>query len=101
MMQQSSKDSNIKESRVDVLFSALQVIKKIPVGGTLLVSIAAKRNPSLFIWAVKKLIDAGWKEFEFTNDYKAIKRLDLPNHAIDYFNALPALSKLQRAEIKK
>lgn len=62
-----------------VLDITLKVLNQIPVGGKTLVSVEAKKNPKLFIESVKKLIDLGYTEFEFTNDYTAVKRLDKPD----------------------
>ena len=48
----------------------------------------APNNPELFIQIVKGLIRAGYCEYEFSDDYTAVKRLDLPDHATDYFDEL-------------
>lgn len=48
----------------------------------------ATRDPAKFIEIVKSLIDIGFCEYEFSNDYKEVRRLDLPDYAIDYFTKL-------------
>src|SRR5690606_1405537 len=63
-------------------------LQKIPIGVSVKVSDIAKRDPSGFVQAVKRLIRAGWCEYEFTNDYSGVKRLDLPDFARDYFQKL-------------
>lgn len=63
-------------------------LQKIPTGATVRIDTIAKKDPSGFVAAVKRLICSGWSEYEFTNDYSAIRRLDLPNYARDYFKTL-------------
>lgn len=66
---------------MDVLAVTLKILQRIPRGGMTLVKVEAKKNPKLFVESVKKLIDTGYSEYEFSEDYTAIKRLDLPDFA--------------------
>jgi len=76
--------------RADPLAKALAIVKKIPVGETRLLSelVTKKGGEKAFVSAVKQLIDAGWVEYEFTNDYSGVRRLDLPDYARTYFKNL-------------
>lgn len=76
--------------RADPLAKALLIVKKIQVGETRLLSeLATKKGGEAALReAVKQLIDAGWVEYEFTNDYTSVRRLDLPDYARTYFKNL-------------
>lgn len=71
----------------DPLAKALLIVKKIPVGETRVLSelVTKKGGEMALTEAVKQLIDAGWVEYEFTNDYSGVRRLDLPDYARTYF----------------
>jgi len=72
----------------DIYFYALTRLQKLKVNQLGRVQDFAPNNPALFVQVVKHLICAGWCEYEFTNDYSAIKRLDLPDFARDYFKKM-------------
>ncbi|MFE2860946.1 hypothetical protein [Sphingobacterium multivorum] len=72
----------------DIYFYTLTKLRKLKVNQLGRVQDFAPNNPSLFVQVVKQLICAGWCEYEFTNDYSAIKRLDLPDFARDYFKKM-------------
>lgn len=63
-------------------------LQRIPIGQTVLISEMAKKDPDGFIQATKRLIRSGWSEYEFTNDYDGVRRLDLPDFARDFFRKL-------------
>jgi len=69
----------------DLELIVLTRLKKLKIGESLVIDEVAKRNPKGFIEVVKRLIRCGWSEYEFSNDYKMVKRLDLPDFARDYF----------------
>jgi len=69
----------------DLELIVLTKLKKLKIGETLVIKEVAKINPSGFIEVVKRLIRCGWSEYEFSNDYKMVKRLDLPDFARDWF----------------
>ena len=60
----------------------------------------AKRDPKGFIKVIKRLISCGWSEHEFSNDYKEVKRLDLPYFARDYYREQSKVLKLNENETK-
>ncbi|WP_099368101.1 hypothetical protein [Sphingobacterium sp. 1.A.4] len=66
----------------------LDILQKLRIGQYLKVRSIAKKDPEKFRDTVKQLIDFGYSEYEFTNDYTEIRRLDLPNYAKDYFTQL-------------
>lgn len=66
----------------------LSILQKLKIGQYLKVRTIAKRDPDKFRQIVKQLIDFGYSEYEFTDDYSEIRRLDLPNYAKDYFTQL-------------
>lgn len=72
----------------DIYLYTLSRLKKLNINQLGRVKDFAPNNPDLFIQVVKQLICAGWCEYEFTNDYSAIKRLDLPEFARDYFRKM-------------
>ena len=63
-------------------------LQRIPIGQTVLISEMAKKDPNGFIQATKRLVRSGWSEYEFTNDYDGVRRLDLPDFARDFFRKL-------------
>lgn len=69
----------------DLELLVLTKLRKLGIGETLIISEVAKRNPEGFIEVIKRLIRCGWSEYEFSNDYKMVKRLDLPDFARDYY----------------
>lgn len=66
----------------------LLILQQLRIGQYLKISIIARRDPAKFIMIVKELIDLGFSEYEFTKDYKEVKRLDLPEYAKDFFTKL-------------
>ena len=74
--------------RIDFDKMVLKKLSTIQIGEAIKVSILAKKDPVGFCQAVKRLIRAGWCEYEFTNDYTAVRRLDLPDFARAFFNKL-------------
>lgn len=73
--------------RVDRLGKALGIVKKIPIGEARALSelVTKRGGEKALAEAVKQLIEAGWCEYEFTNDYSGVRRLDLPDFARTYF----------------
>lgn len=70
-------ENNIKTA--DPLAKALSILQEnISIGEMKPISqlITKKGGEVFFIEAVKRLIDAGWIEYEFTNDYTGIKMID-------------------------
>ncbi len=63
----------------------LKKLMTINIGDTIDISKLAPKDPSGFSSGVKRLIRSGWCEYEFSNDYSAIRRLNLPDFASDYF----------------
>jgi len=55
---------------------AFRMLSKLPVGGMIAVDEVAKNDPQKFIECVKDLIDHGFYMFEFSNDYKFVKRIN-------------------------
>ncbi|MGJ1360639.1 hypothetical protein ACR79B_04865 [Sphingobacterium spiritivorum] len=79
------------ETFKDPLAKALKILQqKIPEGQTVSLSelVTKKGGEESLKMAVMKLIDAGWSEYEFTNDYKNVKRLKLPDYAKDYLQKI-------------
>lgn len=70
---------------LDLELMALNKLRKLAIGQRLRVSDAAKNDPELFIYLVKRLIHCGWIEYEFNHDYTEIKRLDMPEFGIQIF----------------
>ena len=66
----------------------LKRLSQIPVGAVIKVRDMAKKDPIGFSNSVKRLIACGWSEYEFTDDYSAVRRLNLPDYARDYFKKL-------------
>ena len=66
----------------------LGIIQQLRIGQHLKIKKIAKNDPSKFIQLVKELIDIGYCEYEFSNDYEDVKRLNLPEYAKDYFTKL-------------
>lgn len=66
---------------------ALSLLSRIRVGEAWPVSklITRPGGENAFTNVVKQLIDLGYKEYEFSDDYSAVKRLDLPDYAINFF----------------
>lgn len=66
---------------------ALFLLRSIRIGESLPVSqlITRKGGEGAFKEVVKQLIDMGYREYEFSDDYTAIRRLDLPDFAIKFF----------------
>ena len=76
---------------VDPLAKALGLLQsKVGIGQTVKLSLLTKKKDgeSALREAIMTLIDAGWCEYEFTNDYSGVRRLDLPDFAKDYFKQL-------------
>jgi hypothetical protein len=84
----------------DLEFLVLTKLRKLEIGGKLIVAEVAKRDPEGFIKVVQKLISCGWSEYEFSNDYKEVKRLDLPDFARDYYREQSMALKLNEHETK-
>lgn len=59
---------------VDHYATVLHELQKLKVGQRYRIRDLAKKNPELFIQIVKHLIEAGWNEFYFSNDYKEVIR---------------------------
>lgn len=76
------------DMRIDFDKMVLKKLQEIPIGSVVPIQLLAKRDPDGFSKGVKRLICSGWCEYEFTNDYSAIKRLDLPEFARTYFKKL-------------
>jgi uncharacterized protein (DUF736 family) len=74
--------------RIDFDKMVLKKLSTIKIGETIKVSDLAKKDPDGFIQAVKRLIRAGWSEYEFSNDYLSVRRLDLPDFARAFFKKL-------------
>lgn len=72
----------------DIYLWVLNELRKIPIGSRRFMSDFEVNDKGLLIEIIKTLIRTGWSEYELTNDYSAIKRLDLPNYAKDYFTKL-------------
>lgn len=74
----------------DPLAKALAIVKRIPLGETRTLTqlITKKGGESALREAIKRLITCGWSEYEFTDDYSAVRRLPLPDYARDYFKKL-------------
>lgn len=84
----------------DLELLVLTKLRKLEIGGRLVVADVAKRDPDGFINVVKRLISCGWSEYEFSNDYKEVKRLDLPDFARDYYREQSMALKLNEHETK-
>lgn len=52
-------------------------LSAIPKGCALSISDIAKNSPDYFISLVKQIIDMGYGQFEFSNDYTQVKHLDI------------------------
>lgn len=63
----------------------LGILQQMKQGQYLKIKDVARRSPDKFIEIVKSLIDMGYCEYEFTNDYREVRRMHLPDFAIDYF----------------
>ncbi len=74
--------------RLDFDKLVLKKLMTIKVGDTIAISKLATKDPKGFSDGVKRLIRSGWCEYEFSNDYSAIRRLDLPDFASDHFKTL-------------
>lgn len=72
----------------DPYWWVLNELRKIPINKRVFISDFEVKDKGLLVQIVKQLICAGWCEYEFTNDYSAIKRLDLPDFARDYFKKM-------------
>lgn len=66
----------------------LAIIQQLKPYQRLKVRDIAKSNPEKFIELVKSLIDLGFIEYEFTDDYTALKRLNMSNFGIKELNEL-------------
>lgn len=66
---------------------ALSILRSINIGESIPVSmlITKKGGEDAFKEVVIQLIDLGYREYEFSNDYSAVKRLNLPDYAIKFF----------------
>ena len=84
----------------DLELLVLTKLRKLEIGGKLVVAEIAKRDPEGFIKLVKRLISCGWSEYEFSNDYTEVKRLDLPDFARDYYREQSRALKLNEHETK-
>ncbi|EFK57387.1 hypothetical protein U0038_17375 [Sphingobacterium spiritivorum] len=79
------------ETFKDPLAKALKILQqKIPEGQSASLSelVTKKGGENSLKIAVMKLIDAGWTEYEFTEDFKYVKRLKLPDYAKDYLQKI-------------
>ena len=80
------------QTRVDPLAKALGILQeKVKLGypPRKLVDLVTKKGGELaFRKAIMTLIEAGWCEYEFTNDYRGVRRLDLPDFARGYYKEL-------------
>lgn len=52
-------------------------LSAIPKGSAISISDIAKNSPEYFSQLVKEIIDMGYGQFEFSNDYKKVKHLDI------------------------
>lgn len=82
----------------DLELIVLNRLRKLEKGESLTVREVAKRNPDGFIEVVKRLIRCGWCEYEFSNDYSMVKRLDLPEFARNWFREQRTALKLNKNE---
>lgn len=74
--------------KIDFDSLVLKRLNQIPLGLIVEVGEMAKKDPVGFSESVKCLIRSGWSEYEFTNEYNAIRRLPLPDYASNYFKKL-------------
>lgn len=74
--------------RLDFDKLVLKKLLTIKIGDTISIGKLAPKDPDGFSDGVKRLIRSGWCEYEFSNDYSAIRRLDLPDFASDHFKTL-------------
>ncbi|MCW8311655.1 hypothetical protein K7A41_10500 [Sphingobacterium sp. InxBP1] len=84
----------------DLELLVLTKLKKLEIGGRLIIAEVAKRDPEGFINVIKRLISCGWSEYEFSNDYTEVKRLDLPDFARDWYREQTKALKLNEHETK-
>ncbi len=84
----------------DLELLVLTKLKKLEIGGRLIIAEVAKKDPEGFIKVIKRLISCGWSEYEFSNDYKEVKRLDLPDFARDWYREQKKALKLNEHETK-
>lgn len=79
------------ETFKDPLAKALSILRVgLAIGQTKMLSelVTKKGGEEKLAEAIKQLINAGWSEYEFTDDYSGVRRLDLPDHARTYFKKL-------------
>jgi|GEM_PF-643084 len=84
----------------DLELLVLTKLRKLEIGGRLVVAEVAKRDPEGFINVIKRLISCGWSEYEFSDDYTEVKRLDLPDFARDWYREQTKALKLNEHETK-
>lgn len=84
----------------DLELLVLTKLKKLEIGAKLVIAEVAKRDPEGFINVIKRLISCGWSEYEFSNDYTEVKRLDLPDFARDWYREQTKALKLNEHETK-
>ncbi len=65
---------------------ALSLIKNIGIRERMPISDLAPNNPDYFTKLVKELIDMGYKEYEFSDCYNFVKRLDMCTFGILEFD---------------
>lgn len=68
------------------LNKAYRLISRIGIGESKTISelVTKPGGEHALIEAIKELIDFGFIEYEFSNDYTSVKRLNLPPYAIKY-----------------
>ncbi len=84
----------------DLELLVLTKLRKLDIGEKLIIGDVAKKDPKGFIEVVKRLIRSGWCEYEFSDDYREVKRLDLPEFARDWFREQSRALKLNEHETK-
>lgn len=52
-------------------------LSAIPKGSAISICDIAKTSPDYFIQLTKEIIDMGYGQFEFSNDYTKVKHLDI------------------------
>ena len=68
---------------MDLLYTTLLYLRRIPKGESRKIKVIAKKDPDLLIKLTKNLIDIGFSEFEFNSDYTEIRRMHTKK---DYFS---------------
>lgn len=85
----------------DIYFESLVKLKMLKVNQWGRVRDFAPKNQEIFVQIVKGLIRAGWSEYEFNDDYTAIKRLDMPDFARDYLKEKYKTTKIVKPNVVK